>query len=218
MEILIPIAVVLLVPVIYVIVQYNGLVAIKNHIRDAWANIDTELKRRYELIPNLVATVKGYAAHEREVLESVIAARNRRSDNSGPVAAQDEMSGEGKSLTVITPFYASQPATKEAVDLFIADAEARGYETKIVDTANDNAAVRGSISSALAQDFDAIILAFAFPPEVGEALGAAGWAGGPFKYRQSFSAGSRAATSIPHARAWPCTSTSVSSTKNVLSR
>ena len=101
MEILIPIAVVLLVPVIYVIVQYNGLVAIKNHIRDAWANIDTELKRRYELIPNLVATVKGYAAHEREVLESVIEARNRCSANHGPVASQaaDEkqlVSGLGK--------------------------------------------------------------------------------------------------------------------------
>ena len=53
MEILIPIAIVLLIPVLYVIVQYNGLIAIKNHIRDAWANIDTELKRRYELIPNL---------------------------------------------------------------------------------------------------------------------------------------------------------------------
>jgi len=98
---------------------------------------------------------------------------------AGPVAAQDEMSGEGKSLTVITPFYASQPATKEAVDLFIADAEARGYETKMVDTANDNAAVSGEISSALAQDFDAIILAFAFSQEIGEGLAAAGEAGVP---------------------------------------
>ncbi|HAV64006.1 MAG TPA: hypothetical protein DCY13_16775 [Verrucomicrobiales bacterium] len=88
MEILIPIALVLLLPVIFVIVQYNGLVALKNHIRDAWANIDTELKRRYELIPNLVATVKGYAAHEREVLESVIELRNRCSANHGSVASQ----------------------------------------------------------------------------------------------------------------------------------
>ena len=98
---------------------------------------------------------------------------------AGPVAAQDEMSGEGKSLAVITPFYASQPATKEAVDLFIADAEARGYETKMVDTANDNAAVSGEISSAIAQEFDAIILAFAFSQEIGEGLAAAGEAGVP---------------------------------------
>jgi len=77
MEILIPIAIVLLLPMIFVIVQYNGLVALRNHIADAWANIDTELKRRYDLIPNLVATVKGYAAHERDVLERVIELRNR---------------------------------------------------------------------------------------------------------------------------------------------
>jgi len=64
-------AVVVFVPVLYVILTYNTLVALRNHIRDAWANIDTELKRRYELIPNLVATVKGYAAHEREIFERI---------------------------------------------------------------------------------------------------------------------------------------------------
>lgn len=58
-------------PAVYLLAAYNRLVALRNHIRDAWANIDTELKRRYELIPNLVATVKGYAAHERETLEAV---------------------------------------------------------------------------------------------------------------------------------------------------
>ena len=77
MEILILGLVVLLLPAIFVMAQHNGLVALRNHIRDAWANIDTELKRRYDLIPNLVATVKGYAAHEREVLERVVELRNR---------------------------------------------------------------------------------------------------------------------------------------------
>lgn len=77
MEALIIIGAVALLPALFVIVQYNGLVALRNYIRDAWANIDTELKRRYDLIPNLVATVKGYAAHEREVLERVIELRNR---------------------------------------------------------------------------------------------------------------------------------------------
>jgi len=70
-ELLILVVVVLLLPVIYVVLTYNTLVALGNHIRDAWSNIDTELKRRYDLIPNLVATVKGYAAHEKEILERV---------------------------------------------------------------------------------------------------------------------------------------------------
>jgi LemA protein len=65
------VAVIFLLPILFVILTYNTLVALRNHIRDAWSNIDTELKRRYDLIPNLVATVKGYAAHEREVFERV---------------------------------------------------------------------------------------------------------------------------------------------------
>jgi len=68
---LVVVGAVVLLPVIYVVATYNTLVALRNHIRDAWSNIDTELKRRYDLIPNLVATVKGYAAHEKEVFEHV---------------------------------------------------------------------------------------------------------------------------------------------------
>ncbi|MBP7051148.1 MAG: LemA family protein [Phycisphaerae bacterium] len=68
---LIVVGAVVLLPLIYVIATYNTLVALRNHIRDAWANVDTELKRRYDLIPNLVATVKGYAAHEKEVFDRV---------------------------------------------------------------------------------------------------------------------------------------------------
>ena len=83
MEILIIGGIVLLFPVLFVIAQFNGLVALRNHIRDAWANVDTELKRRYDLIPNLVATVKGYAAHERDVLERVVELRNRCVEHAG---------------------------------------------------------------------------------------------------------------------------------------
>jgi len=92
MEILIPIGIILLIPLLFVIVQYNSLVGLRNYIADAWANIDTELKRRYDLIPNLVATVKGYAAHEREVLERVIELRNRcaAQPGPGPAAQRDE--------------------------------------------------------------------------------------------------------------------------------
>ncbi|MGZ0654197.1 LemA family protein [Coraliomargarita sp. W4R53] len=80
---LIVLAVLIGLPLLYLIVAYNGLVAIRNHIRDAWANIDTELKRRYDLIPNLVETAKGYAKHESETLEKVIALRNQCQANSG---------------------------------------------------------------------------------------------------------------------------------------
>ena len=66
-----------LLPVVWFIGTYNTLVRTRNTCDEAWSDIDTELKRRYELIPNLVETVKGYAAHEREVLEAVIEARNR---------------------------------------------------------------------------------------------------------------------------------------------
>ena len=92
MEILIPLGVIILIPLLFVIVQYNSLVGLRNYIADAWANIDTELKRRYDLIPNLVATVKGYAAHEREVLERVIELRNRcaAQPGPGPAAQRDE--------------------------------------------------------------------------------------------------------------------------------
>lgn len=79
---------VLLLPMIFVLVQYNQLVGLKNHIQNAWSNIDTELKRRYELIPNLVATVKGYAAHEKDVLENVTKLRNQCVGNTGPINSQ----------------------------------------------------------------------------------------------------------------------------------
>ena len=85
---LIVVAVVVLLPVVYVIAQYNALVALKNYIRESWSNVDTELKRRYDLIPNLVAVVKGYAAHERAVLERVTELRNRCAANNGSPAEQ----------------------------------------------------------------------------------------------------------------------------------
>ena len=70
--------------VLYVIVIYNGLVTLRNRIENAWAQIDVQLKRRYDLIPNLVETVKGYAAHERETLDAVIQARNAGMSAAGP--------------------------------------------------------------------------------------------------------------------------------------
>jgi LemA protein len=62
---------------LWVIGTFNGLIRLRNHCRESWSDIDTELKRRHDLIPNLVATVKAYAAHERETLDRVIAARDQ---------------------------------------------------------------------------------------------------------------------------------------------
>ncbi|MEN6406832.1 MAG: LemA family protein, partial [Thermoguttaceae bacterium] len=77
---------------IWVMVTYNGLVRLRNFCDEAWADIETELKRRYDLIPNLVNTVKGYATHEKDVFERVIQARNTAAANHGsPVSqAKDE--------------------------------------------------------------------------------------------------------------------------------
>jgi LemA protein len=88
MPVLIVLVVVLLLPVIFVVVQYNWLVSLRNYISESWSNVDTELKRRYDLIPNLVATVKGYAAHEREVLERITEMRARCVANNGSPAEQ----------------------------------------------------------------------------------------------------------------------------------
>ena len=86
--VLIVVGVVVFLPILFVILTYNGLVALRNHIRDAWGNIDTELKRRYDLIPNLVATVKGYAAHEKEIFERVTQLRAQCLARQGAVREQ----------------------------------------------------------------------------------------------------------------------------------
>ena len=88
---------ILVVAVIYVVSIHNALVRLRNHISDAWSNVDTELMRRYELIPNLVAAVKGYAAHERETLEHVIELRNTCIADTGSVRHQE---GTEKQLVV----------------------------------------------------------------------------------------------------------------------
>lgn len=73
---------------------YNSLVTLRNHIAEAWSNIETELKRRYELIPNLVETVKGYARHERETLEHVVELRNQCAADRGSIHHQENTEKE----------------------------------------------------------------------------------------------------------------------------
>ncbi|HEC04269.1 MAG TPA: LemA family protein [Phycisphaerales bacterium] len=86
------IAAVVFVPILYVVLTFNTLVALRNHIRDAWGNIDTELRRRYDLIPNLVATVKGYAAHEKEIFERITQLRTQCMSKQGAVQKQADES------------------------------------------------------------------------------------------------------------------------------
>jgi LemA protein len=79
---------VVLLVLVWGLVTYNRFVALRNHIRESWADIDVELKRRYDLIPNLVETVKGYAAHERETLQQLVELRGRAQASTGSAESQ----------------------------------------------------------------------------------------------------------------------------------
>ena len=90
------IVVVVVILVLVLIVLYNGLVRSRNQVENAWSQIDVQLKRRIDLIPNLVQTVKGYAAFERETLEAVVAARN------GAIAAPDTPPAQAEANNVLS--------------------------------------------------------------------------------------------------------------------
>ncbi len=77
-----------LIPVFFFIVVYNGLVRLRNTVDESWSDVQTELQRRYNLIPNLVNTVKGYATHERSLLEEVTRLRQDCVNNTGSPASQ----------------------------------------------------------------------------------------------------------------------------------
>jgi LemA protein len=102
------ILVVLVLLVLFGIGLYNALVRLKVQCDNAWADIDVQLKRRYDLIPNLVETVKGYAGHEKGTLEAVINARNRAMSATGPAdkaQAENMLSGALKSLFALSEAY-----------------------------------------------------------------------------------------------------------------
>jgi LemA protein len=100
--------IVLLLLAVGVGIMYNRLVRLRNQAEGAWADIDVQLKRRYDLIPNLVETVKGYASHEKDTLEAVINARNRAMSASGPAEqaqAENMLTGALKSLFALAEAY-----------------------------------------------------------------------------------------------------------------
>ena len=102
------------------ILSYNGLVRLRNRIDNAWSQIDVQLKRRYDLIPNLVNTVKGYAAHERGVFESVTQARANAINAQGPAQqaeAENVLSGALKSLFAVAEAYPDLKANQNFLSL-----------------------------------------------------------------------------------------------------
>jgi len=112
--------VVLVVIVLAVVGLYNGLVRLKVRVDEAWSDIDVQLKRRHDLIPNLIATVKGYAAHEKEVFEKVTAARaNAISAGSteDKVQAENMLSGALKSLFAVAEAYPDLKANQNFLEL-----------------------------------------------------------------------------------------------------
>jgi LemA protein len=105
---------------IYALITYNGLISMRNRIENAWAQIDVQLKRRYDLIPNLVETVKGYASHERETLEEVVQARNMAMAAQGPhdqAAAENMITGALKSVFALSEAYPDLKANQNFLNL-----------------------------------------------------------------------------------------------------
>jgi LemA protein len=109
--------------IIWLIATYNSLITLKNRTDEAWSDIDVQLKRRYDLIPNLIETVKGYAKHEREVFERVTEARTaamvaREKGNPGEIAkTENALSGALKTLFAVAENYPDLKASQNFLQL-----------------------------------------------------------------------------------------------------
>ena len=129
------IGVVILVVLGWLFMTYNSLVTLRNRVREAWSQIDIQLKRRASLIPNLVETVKGYAKHEKEVFENVTKARSAMMGAKDPhekAAANDMLTGALKSLFAVAEAYPTLRASENF----------KGLQDEISDTETKVAASR----------------------------------------------------------------------------
>ncbi|MDD2909592.1 MAG: LemA family protein, partial [Candidatus Pacebacteria bacterium] len=120
MDISITILIVLSLVAVFFIATYNGFIALINRSKEAWSDIDIQLKRRYDLIPNLVETVKGYATHETELLEKVAEARSRAMQAQGlkeKGEAENVLSGTLKSLFAVSENYPDLKASTNFLEL-----------------------------------------------------------------------------------------------------
>ena len=123
--------VVVVLLIVWIIGVYNNLVSLKMRVKNAWAQIDTQLKRRFDLIPNLVETVKGYAAHEQGTLEKVIAARNTYASASSvedKAKANNELTSTLKSIFALGEAY---PELKANENFLALQTELTGTEDKV---------------------------------------------------------------------------------------
>ena len=116
---------------LYLVIQYNGLVRLRNRIESAWAQIDVQLQRRYDLVPNLVETVKGYAAHERQVLENVTAARATAVGASGVARQAEAETGFTAALRSLFAVAEAYPELKANANFLALQEELSGTEGRI---------------------------------------------------------------------------------------
>lgn len=125
------ILIILAIIIIWFVVSYNGFVRLNNRVKEAWADIEVQLKRRYDLIPNLVSTVKGYAAHESGTLEKVTEARTmamQAGTADAKAAAENQLSGALKSLFAVSEAY---PDLKANTNFLALQTELSDTENKI---------------------------------------------------------------------------------------
>jgi LemA protein len=125
------IAAIVVIIIIWAIAAYNGFVRLKNTIEEAFATMDVYLKKRYDLIPNLVETVKGYAKHEKETLEKVIAARNMA---AGAATVEDKINAENALTGTLRTLFAvaeSYPDLKANVNFLDLQQQLSGIENEI---------------------------------------------------------------------------------------
>jgi LemA protein len=118
--------------VLFFVVKYNGFITLRNRAQEAWSDIDVQLKRRYDLIPNLVSTVKGYAAHESVTFEKVTEARSKAMQAGTPEEkgeAENMLSGTLKSLFAISEAY---PELKANTNFLQLQSELADTENKIM--------------------------------------------------------------------------------------
>jgi len=122
---------IIIIIVLWLIWSFNRFIVLRNRTKEAWSDIDVQLKRRYNLIPNLVETVKGYASHEKEVLENVTKARNMAIEagtKEEQAKAENALSSTLKSLFAVAENYPDLKASSNFVEL---QRELRDTEDKI---------------------------------------------------------------------------------------
>jgi LemA protein len=111
--------IIVVVIILWLVLAYNGLVRTRNRAQEAWSDIDVQLKRRYDLIPNLVESVKGYAGHEKTVFEDVTKARSQAMQATGAAkaGAENALSGTLKSLFAVAENYPDLKANQNFLSL-----------------------------------------------------------------------------------------------------